>query len=67
MNHALRALHKVIETEKVKSVALPRLATGVGGLQWAEVKPLIEQHLGSLDADIEVYEQYVPTPTQPRG
>jgi len=51
----------------VKSVALPRLATGVGGLQWAEVKPLIEQHLGSLDADIEVYEQYVPTPTQPRG
>ena len=43
VNHALRALHKVIESEKITSVALPRLATGVGGLQWADVKPLIEQ------------------------
>lgn len=67
VNHALRSLHKAIETENIKSVALPRLATGVGGLQWAEVKPLIEQHLGSLDVDIEVYEHYVPSPTPPRS
>ena len=60
VNHALRALHKFIESEKVTSVALPRLATGVGGLDWKDVKPLIEQHLGPLDVDVEVYEQYVP-------
>jgi O-acetyl-ADP-ribose deacetylase (regulator of RNase III) len=60
VNHALRALHKFIDTEQIGSIALPRLATGVGGLDWKDVKPLLEHHLGSLDADIEVYESYVP-------
>ena len=40
------------------SLALPRLATGVGGLDWAEVKPLIEQQLGGLDVPVIVYETY---------
>lgn len=60
VNHALRALHKFIESEGITSVALPKLATGVGGLDWADVKPLIEQHLGGLKAEVEVYENYVP-------
>ena len=61
VNHALRALHKYIESEGITSVALPKLATGVGGLDWADVKPLIEQHLGSLKATVEVYETYIPS------
>lgn len=60
VNHALRALHKFIESEGITSVALPKLATGVGGLDWADVKPLIEQHLGGLKAEVEVVETYVP-------
>lgn len=60
VNHALRAMHKFIESEGITSVALPKLATGVGGLDWADVKPLIEQHLGGLKAEVEVYETYVP-------
>lgn len=60
VNHALRALHKYVEREKITTIALPRIATGVGGLDWKDIKPLIEQQLGSLDADIEVYETYVP-------
>jgi len=60
VNHSLRALHKLVETESLTGIALPRLATGVGGLSWAEVKPLIEHHLGELDIPVDVYEQYVP-------
>lgn len=60
VNHALRALHKYVESEGITSIALPRLATGVGGLDWADVKPLIEQHLGGLKAEVEVVETYVP-------
>lgn len=60
VNHALRALHKFIENEAIASVALPRLATGVGGLDWNDVKPLIEQHLGGLKSEVEVVETYVP-------
>ncbi len=61
VNHALRALHKYIESEGIMSVALPKLATGVGGLDWAHVKPLIEQHLGGLKAEVEVVETYIPS------
>jgi O-acetyl-ADP-ribose deacetylase (regulator of RNase III) len=61
VNRTLRALHKYIESEGITSVALPKLATGVGGLDWADVKPLIEQHLGSLKATVEVYETYIPS------
>jgi hypothetical protein len=37
---------------------LPRLATGVGGLDWADVLPLIEKKLGDLNIPVYVYETY---------
>lgn len=55
VNHALRALKKIINKEGFKSVALPRLATGVGGLSWEQVKPLIQSQLGDLDIPVYVY------------
>lgn len=55
VNHALRALKKIIQNEGFGSVALPRLATGVGGLDWNEVKPLIESQLGDLDIPVYIY------------
>lgn len=58
VSYALKELRKLIEKEELKSIALPRLATGVGGLDWSEVEPLIEQHLGDLDIPVYVYETY---------
>ena len=58
VGHALRELHRLVETEKVNSLALPRLATGVGGLEWSEVHPLLEQHLGMLTIPVIVYSRY---------
>ncbi|MEZ6096624.1 MAG: macro domain-containing protein [Pirellulaceae bacterium] len=58
VNHALKALRKVIEKEPLSSVAIPKLATGVGGLSWDEVKPLIEKHLGDLPTPVFVYEEF---------
>ena len=60
VNHCLKALCKVIEAEKFKSVALPRLATGVGGLHWKNVKPLMEKHLNHLSIPVYVYSTYHP-------
>jgi O-acetyl-ADP-ribose deacetylase (regulator of RNase III) len=60
VNHALRELRRIVEKEGFRSLALPRLATGVGGLDWKEVRPLIERHLGDLDLPIYVYETYRP-------
>ncbi len=58
VNHALRELHHVIDKEKITSIALPRLATGVGGLAWDEVLPLIKTHLGGVNIPIFVYSTY---------
>lgn len=60
VNHCLKALCKVIKAEKFKTIALPRLATGVGGLDWRDVKPLLEKHLGHLSVPIYVYGTHRP-------
>jgi O-acetyl-ADP-ribose deacetylase (regulator of RNase III) len=60
VNHCLKALRKTIESEKFSSVALPKLATGVGGLDWKDVKPLIDKHLGDLTIPVYVYSTYHP-------
>ena len=60
VNHALRALKKLIAKEKLSSVALPRLATGVGGLDWREVQPLIINQLADIGASVYLYSKFTP-------
>lgn len=38
------------------SIAVPPLGCGNGGLNWQDVKPLIEKYLGDLDMKVMVYE-----------
>ena len=59
VNHCLKALRKEIEKEGLKSVALPKLATGVGGLDWKDVEPLINEHLADLKIPVVIYSKYV--------
>ena len=58
VDHCLKRLRHAIEKQDLKSIALPRLATGVGGLKWEDVKPLIQQHLGTLEIPVIVYAEY---------
>ena len=58
LGHCLKALHTHVEKEQIGSLALPRLATGVGGLDWDLVRPLIHQHLGPLPIPVIVYTTY---------
>jgi O-acetyl-ADP-ribose deacetylase (regulator of RNase III) len=55
VGHALRELEKLARAEKWRSIAMSRLATGVGGLEWRDVHPLVAQHLGSLGIPVYVY------------
>lgn len=59
VGHALKELKKLIQKEDLKSIALPRLATGVGGLDWNDVKPLIYNTLGDVNAQVYVYSTFV--------
>lgn len=58
VGHCLRELAKYVEGERVGSLALPRLATGVGGLDWKDVRPLLDKYLGHLDIPVLVYAVY---------
>jgi O-acetyl-ADP-ribose deacetylase (regulator of RNase III) len=55
----LSDLRHVIERLKIRSIALPPLGSGNGGLEWSVVRPRVEALLGNL-ADVEVI-VYEPT------
>ncbi len=59
VGHALRELKKIIQKEEIKSIALPRLASGLGGLRWEHVKDLIHSILGDAGASVYVYSTFV--------
>ncbi len=55
----LIALAAYLKTNAVKSLAMPALGCGNGGLDWKLVRPMIESHLAELDISIWVYEPKV--------
>jgi O-acetyl-ADP-ribose deacetylase (regulator of RNase III) len=60
VTHALKALKKIIKKEKLKSLAIPALATGVGGLTWDQVKPIIYEQLEDVEIPIYLYSTFIP-------
>jgi O-acetyl-ADP-ribose deacetylase (regulator of RNase III) len=55
IREGLKDLRRIISEKEIKSVAIPALGAGLGGLEWAEVKAAIEQALDDMVADIMVY------------
>ena len=49
-------LVQVVERQNIKSIALPPLGAGNGGLDWEKVKRIIEQKLSDLHIEVVVYE-----------
>lgn len=49
-------LIRVIDQYKITSIAIPPLGAGNGGLNWGNVKKMIDQKLGDLEIDVYVYE-----------
>lgn len=49
-------LVNIIEEYGIKSIALPPLGAGNGGLEWEKVKKIIAHKLEHLDIDVFVYE-----------
>jgi O-acetyl-ADP-ribose deacetylase (regulator of RNase III) len=56
IKQGLAELRREIAARAIRSVAIPPLGAGNGGLNWADVKPLLADALADLDCDITVYE-----------
>jgi O-acetyl-ADP-ribose deacetylase (regulator of RNase III) len=57
IEQGLEDLKRVIAENKIRSIAIPALGSGNGGLDWNDVRPRIATALGSLpDVDVIVFE-----------
>lgn len=62
IEQGLTSLRKAIRKHGIKSIAIPPLGAGSGGLDWAVVEPTIVHALENMnDVDIRLY---APTPAQ---
>jgi len=53
----LQDLRRVVEEKRIRSIALPPLGCGNGGLEWSDVRPEIERAFRDLsDVDVWVFE-----------
>lgn len=51
----LASLVNDIKNYDIKSIAIPPLGCGLGGLDWKEVYPLIEKSLEAISQDVKIY------------
>jgi O-acetyl-ADP-ribose deacetylase (regulator of RNase III) len=57
IKEGLQDLERFIRKHEIKSIALPPLGSGNGGLDWKDVRAVIEAALGNLkDVEVVVYE-----------
>ena len=48
VHRALRAVNKLVIDERFNSIAIPRIGSGVGGIDWLEVRGMMASQLGEL-------------------
>lgn len=56
IEQGLESLREEIEARGIRSIAVPPLGAGNGGLEWADVKRLIADKLADLESEVVVYE-----------
>jgi len=52
----LKKLVEIIAKRHIKSIAIPPLGSGQGGLNWEKVKKMMEEYLTDVNAEIFIYE-----------
>lgn len=56
IEQGLTALRREIESRGIRSIAIPPLGSHNGGLDWLQVKQMIEKQLAGVDCEIYLYE-----------
>lgn len=55
LDKSLAKLSVLVKDKELKTLAIPKVGTDVGDLDWRDVKPLIEKHLGGLGIPVYLY------------
>jgi O-acetyl-ADP-ribose deacetylase (regulator of RNase III) len=57
---ALRRMRDQADAEGIKTIAMPRIGVGYGGLSWKKVRAIIESVFADWPAQLVVFEEYIP-------
>ncbi|MBN1430571.1 MAG: macro domain-containing protein [Anaerolineae bacterium] len=57
---ALQVMKDLADVHTIRSIAMPRIGVGYGGLSWKKVRDIIEHVFGDWPGTLVVYEEYVP-------
>jgi len=55
VHRAFQALNKIVVDKRLKSIALPMIGSGPGGVDWLEVRDMMYSQLGELLIPLFVY------------
>ena len=58
IEEALMKMRELADAEGVRSIAIPRIGVGYGGLSWRKVKAIVERVFADWSGRLVVYEEY---------
>lgn len=56
LESGLQYLNENYKEWGIRSLAMPALGCSLGGLDWKQVRPLMERYLGEMEVPVEIYE-----------
>jgi O-acetyl-ADP-ribose deacetylase (regulator of RNase III) len=65
VEQALIAMRALADEEGVRSIAMPRIGVGNGGLSWRRVREIVERVFSGWGDTVIVYEEYAPDEANP--
>ena len=61
IEQALQGMRESADREGLRTIAVPRIGVGYGGLSWKKVRAIVERVFADWPGTLYVYETYVPT------
>jgi O-acetyl-ADP-ribose deacetylase (regulator of RNase III) len=60
IEQAFISMKEIADKEGIRSIAIPRIGVGFGGLDWDKVRIIVEQVFANWSGKLIVYEEYTP-------
>ena|SRR5687768_1165774 len=60
VEQALRTMRRSADSEGIKTIAMPRIGAGHGGLSWNKVREIVQSVFADWPGTLYVYEEYAP-------
>lgn len=65
VEQALATMRDLADRECVRSIAMPRIGAGYGGLSWRRVREIVERIFSAWEGALYLYAEHAPEATNP--